>query len=189
MYWTKIGLLDNQSLTRFSRIVTSAEKPEAVMSNPSSSRSKRPQEQPVTVPVTKTRATDYIIDVDSFELSEKETNHQILRCQGYTLCFPAGKSPYTAYPFALHDTRALPWDISIENGIMTLFAQTCSGSLSGTEKTCQSCLDLLRNGTLEGIRTRLVEGVHQNAQFPYHSFGGLHEIIRHKTMQVEFYRL
>ena len=125
--------------------------------------------------------------MDSFEPPAKETNQQVSRCQGYTLCFPAGKSPCTAYPFGLHDAHALPWDFSIENGIMTLFARTCIGFPSGTERLCQSCLDLLKNKSLEGIRTRLVDGVHQNAQFLYHGFNGLHEVLRRKDKQIEFY--
>ena len=72
---------------------------------------------------------------------------------------------------------------------MTLFARTCIGFPSGTEGSCQSCLDLPKNKSLEGIRTRLVDGVHQNAQFLYHGFSGLHEVLRRKDEQIEFYRL
>jgi hypothetical protein len=52
-----------------------------------------------------------IIDVDSFEFEGilEHTEKQI--CKGYTLCIPNGKSPHTVYPFALHDTLVLPWDI------------------------------------------------------------------------------
>jgi hypothetical protein len=52
-------------------------------------------------------------------------------CRGYVLQFPPGKTPYSAYPFALHDSCSLPWDFSIENGVMTLFAHNCHDSRVG----------------------------------------------------------
>lgn len=34
--------------------------------------------------------------------------------------FPAGKSPYTAYPFGLHDVRPLPWKTTLVDDTMTV---------------------------------------------------------------------
>lgn len=181
-----------ESLTRFSRITDVAGEPAQpnaavswIMSDPSSSGNQQPQEWLLNG----TRTTNLVIDVDSFNLSAKVANQQVSRCQGYILCFPAGKSPYTTYPFSLHNTHALPWDFSIENGVMTLFARACSHFSSSTKRSCQLCLDLLKNKTLEGIHTWMVDGVHKNAQFNYHGFGGLHEVLRHRNEQVEFYQL
>jgi hypothetical protein len=49
---------------------------------------------------------DDVINIDVFEY------------EGYTVTFPDGKSPHTAYPFALHNTLILPWDYTVKNGVM-----------------------------------------------------------------------
>lgn len=62
-----------------------------------------------------------IIDVDSFDelvLHQAQTSESAIPCSGYILMLPDGKSPHTAYPFALHDTLILPWDYELKNGVM-----------------------------------------------------------------------
>jgi hypothetical protein len=124
-----------------------------------------------------------VIDVDSepMETSGGEvvqvSGPSYAKCQGYVLRFPPGKTSYSAYPFALHDSRSLPWDFSIENGVMTLFARNCHGSESGPNVSCPPCLYLPKNKSLEGIVNRLqnASGVHPNSPYSYHGAGGLHE--------------
>ena len=103
-------------------------------------------------------AEDAIIDIDTmFEYYEdtrvKKHQKSMTACTGYTLTFPNGMSPNTAYPFALHDTLIVPWDYSVKNGTMVLFAQSCAGfKLSdGDAKRCQLCMQLECNKMLEGI--------------------------------------
>ena len=69
--------------------------------------------------------TPIIIDVDSFRAEEPTEGPQMLAtpCKGYTLIFPDGKSPHTAYPFALHETLILPWNYMIRDGEMMLFSK------------------------------------------------------------------
>jgi hypothetical protein len=57
-----------------------------------------------------------IIDVDTFEYEDilKQPKMSVAACEGYTINFPDGKSPHTAYPFALHDTIILPWDYALK---------------------------------------------------------------------------
>ena len=48
------------------------------------------------------------IGVDVFDTCQPtETSPDSAACRGYTLTFPEGKSPYGAYPFALHDACVL----------------------------------------------------------------------------------
>ena len=70
-----------------------------------------------------------IINIDSFkvEKSLQQPKRLATQCNSYSLIFPDGKSPHTAYPFALHDTQILPWDYSIRSGKMSLFSPGCTG--------------------------------------------------------------
>lgn len=64
------------------------------------------------------------IDVDLFEFEDtlQEKSMSDGTCKGYTLDLPVGKSPYSCYPFALHNTLVFPWDLMVKNGVMMLFA-------------------------------------------------------------------
>lgn len=125
-----------------------------------------------------------IIDVDEIE---SNTN---TACQGYVLQFPEGQSPHSAYPFGLHDIRTLPWNYSVHNGVMTLHACGCSGcGIDAVTRSCKECQQLDKNPSLEGIRTRFKEGVHENAQYAYHGTAGYQQLLRRKDAQNEFYRL
>lgn len=129
-----------------------------------------------------------IIDVDLFEdiLREKKSAGT---CKGYALVFPEGKSPYSCYPFALHDTLILPWDFKVQNGMMTLFARNCTGQVAVEASPCQACQRLVKNQTLEGIHTRIDEGVQENSAFAYHGFSGLEVMLQRKNRRIEFYRM
>ena len=121
-----------------------------------------------------------IIDIDSFESKNtlEQTNYPTPVCKGYTLSISGNKSPHTAYPFALHDTLILPWDYTVKNSVMTLFARSCTGSSEGESVACQPCQQLVKNKVLEGVLTRMAEGVHENAIFAYHGFSGIQEMLR-----------
>jgi hypothetical protein len=132
-----------------------------------------------------------IIDVDAFKYEDpiKQPNKSVTACRGHTVIFPNGKSPHTAYPFALHETLVLPWDYIVKNGTMTLFARSCTGLSEGEMEKCQPCRRLTKNTSLETIFTRIADGIHENAGFAYHGFSGLQELLRRKNRQIEFYRL
>ena len=104
-------------------------------------------------------------------------------CKGYALTFSNGKSPHTSYPFALHDTLVLPWDYSLRNGVMTLFSWTCIGLVKEAGQSCRPCQLLRGNSTLEGILTRMEEGVHESAGYAYYGFSALSEFLRRRTQQ------
>ena len=68
-----------------------------------------------------------VIDVDSFEfedtlVQEPKTPTSAKICKGYALNFPDGQSPHGSYPFALHSHLELPWNYTVCNGQMALFA-------------------------------------------------------------------
>ena len=134
---------------------------------------------------------DNIVDVDAAEYEDtiKQQDKSVIACQGYTVTLLDGTSPHTAYPFALHDTLILPWDYTVKNEVMKLFSQSCGGLTQDGARTCQPCQQLVKNKTLEGIFMRMEEGTHENTGFAYVGFSGLHQILRRKNQQVEFYHL
>jgi hypothetical protein len=124
-----------------------------------------------------------IIDVDAFEYEDilKRPKMSAAACEGYTINFPGGKSPHTAYPFALHDTIILPWDYALKNGVMKLFARSCHGLSGESGVACQPCRQLVKNEMLGSILTRMEDVAHENVGFAYHGFSGLQEILRRKN--------
>ena len=76
----------------------------------------------------------------------------------------------------------------MKNSVMTLFARSCTGSSEGESVACQPCQQLVKNKVLEGVLTRMAEGVHENAIFAYHGFSGIQEMLRRKNQQIDFYR-
>ena len=67
------------------------------------------------------------INVDMFEFEDtlRQPKTSVNLCEdseGYALTFPDGQSPHNSYPFALHSQLELPWNYSVRNGQMILFA-------------------------------------------------------------------
>ena len=87
-----------------------------------------------------------IIDVDTFEYKDtiEKPKPSAPACKGFLLIFPETKSPNTAYPFAHHDTLILPWDYALKNGVMSLFARSCTGLSGGDGRACQPCQELIK---------------------------------------------
>lgn len=140
---------------------------------------------------SKLRDEAAIVDIDTFKYEEilKRPTTSASVCEGYAMVFPDGKSPHTMYPFALHDTIILPWDYTLKNGMMKLFARSCHGLSEGSGTACQPCRQLIKNETLENILTWIEDGVHENTGFAYHGFSGLQEMLRRKNQAIEFYQL
>ena len=136
-----------------------------------------------------------VIDVDSFEfedtlVQEPKTLMSAKICKGYALNFPDGQSPHGSYPFALHSHLKLPWNYTVCNGQMALFAQSCPGLLKNNGiDSCHMCQNLIKNKVLEGILMHLKEGSNENISFAYHGFHALIEMLHRKNHQIEFYRL
>ncbi|KAF8155913.1 hypothetical protein B0H34DRAFT_783589 [Crassisporium funariophilum] len=128
-------------------------------------------------------------EIETVDDTVKKPKTSAPACKGFTLNFPEGKLPHTAYPFALNDTLILPWDYEVKNGVMELFARSCSGLSEGEVISCQSCQQLFKNKTPEGILTRIKHGTHENTAFAYLGIGALHEMLCRKTRAIEYYRL
>jgi hypothetical protein len=94
-----------------------------------------------------------IIDVDLLEFEEtlQERNISAGTCEGYVLILSDGKSVCSCYSFALHDTCMLPWSFKMQNRVMTLFSQSCSGWAEARASSCHACQCLIENKILEGI--------------------------------------
>jgi len=131
-----------------------------------------------------------IIDVESFEPEHIQwpSKKSAAKCQGLCIVIPDGRSPHSTYPLALHDFRTLPWTCRFDDQGLTLFALACSGQSVECLETCRPCQQLVKNSNLEGILTRMKEGVHTNSPHAYYGFSGLQELIQRKDHQIEFYR-
>lgn len=131
------------------------------------------------------------IDVDALYVKDSSQSFKTSAthtCKGYRLTFPEGKSPYSAYPFGLHDTRPLPWKSTLDD-TMSIFLQNCTGRSNGEGKCCRFCRQLPENKNFERILTRLDKGIHPNAPHAYHGISSLQEVIQQKNIEIEFYRL
>ncbi len=71
---------------------------------------------------------------------------------------------------------------------LTLFMLACSRQSVERLETCRPCQQLVKNSSLEGILTRMKEGVHTNSPHVYYGFSSLQELIQRKDHQIEFYR-
>ncbi|GLB44007.1 hypothetical protein LshimejAT787_1501910 [Lyophyllum shimeji] len=129
------------------------------------------------------------IDVDAIPDPEPAMTKKISlkSCVGYVLPIPDGQSPHSSYPFALHDHRNLPWDYSVANCIMTLRARACEKKPGEGGGSCQPCQNLSRNAIVEGIIKRMRDGVPENANYPFHGFSNIVQVLQ-KTSQNEYLR-
>lgn len=109
-------------------------------------------------------------------------------CPGVRVEIPEGKTPHSAYPFALHDQFGDPWDYTMQQGQLTLYARKCEPVLPH-QKQCSGCRQLAEDNRLQGILDRMNEGVHNNAHLIYHSIGGLISIVRKRTAEIRTLKL
>jgi len=72
------------------------------------------------------------------------------------------------------------WTCRFDDRGLTVFAQACSGQSVDHLDSCRLCQQLVKNSSLEGILTRMKEGVHANSPHAYYGFSGLQEIIQRK---------
>lgn len=149
-----------------------------------------------------TSAPQEIIDVDQEDPSKAKPainqnqarssseSSKLYKCNGYKPYLPVGISPYTSYPFGLHDTFAIPWEPNLCGGVLVLFAKGCTKFSTSTKSlSCSECQQLKENKMLEGIIWRMANGVHKNATFAYHGISGLTDVLRRKDKQIVFYKL
>ncbi|KAG9083015.1 hypothetical protein FS749_006369 [Ceratobasidium sp. UAMH 11750] len=112
-------------------------------------------------------------------------------CSGIPLTFPSGCSPYTSYPFQLHDRRTVPWSIRIEpEGTMHLVSSVCQTTIDiPGHKACSSCEEITNHPVLEGIVRRANQGTHENTPRQYLSVTMLLELLGQKTSQIDTMRV
>ena len=78
------------------------------------------------IPMSESQYLDVeVINVDTFEFDDTwalrpKTSANL--CEGYALALPDGQSPHDFYPFALHSLLKLPWNYSVHNDQIALFA-------------------------------------------------------------------
>lgn len=113
-------------------------------------------------------------------------------CQGYTIKMPTTNppsNPFLSYPFGLHTRQNYHWNVRIEHGILTVFAQNCDKVAQPASSRCWPCEALSRANTLAGIESRMATGVAASSSHQYQSFGGLLKVIERKDSQIRSLRL
>jgi hypothetical protein len=147
-----------------------------------------PRNEPTDVNVPRSNPDE--ITKPRIDPIDVDTPEEIMQtCQGFLVKFPPGRTPHSTYPFLLHEEINLPWSYHVADHAMTLRAPTCSNELIVKGKSCLHCANLPLNGILKGILERIQSGVHENAKLPYHTFGGIREIIARKDRQINELRL
>jgi hypothetical protein len=110
-----------------------------------------------------------------------------IECRGIHVPVPVNMTPYTAYPFGMHENRVLPWNIHIVDDKLYLQSTECQRSNS-TQETCLACGQLRTHNILEGILDRIRMGIHENTPHDYQPIAGLREIIRRKVGRMDLMR-
>jgi len=99
---------------------------------------------------------------------------------------PPGVSPYEAYPFLLHTSLSLPWGISISHEQLRIIATSCKGSTKHkSADSCFECEKTLSHNIMDGIKSRIVNGVHDNTPLAYQPPAGLVQVIRRKNQKLD----
>ncbi|KAG6836745.1 hypothetical protein H0H93_003969, partial [Arthromyces matolae] len=117
-------------------------------------------------------------------------------CAGYHLITPPGNVPHASYPFLLHHTRELPWDITITKNKIVLRSHDCtetvfrpSSSVNTGPETCRWCLAIHNHHIVMGIRHRAVDGAHENTPWAYLTPTQMYSALERKTQQVNLLKL
>ena len=151
-----------------------------------------------------------IIDVDSLDdanLHSKTTTMHIPKaatsvldaprpestsCIGIQLVFPPGKDHHTSYPFGMHSSRIIPWNYHSIEDRFYLQSNCCSrvvhsstSSNDGQYQACHSCKKIRFDDQFQSIYERIKFGIHVNTPVEYQPIGGLVQIVRKKTEQLE----
>jgi hypothetical protein len=117
-------------------------------------------------------------------------------CVGISLEFPPGKNHHTSYPFSLHNIRTLPWDYHSISDNFFLQSSRCIRWIGTSEtpqgegrEACRACKDIRSDDNYSTMMDRINDGVHPNSTLDYQPIGGLIELVRRKTDQIEQMRL
>ncbi|EIM87715.1 uncharacterized protein STEHIDRAFT_121332 [Stereum hirsutum FP-91666 SS1] len=109
----------------------------------------------------------------------------LFTCLGYRMTFPDGSSPYLSYPFAIHDIRALPWNVAIVNPGPHMYLRSVDCAGQSTRPTCASCRKIENHSIVMGIRHRNLDGAHKNTPWAYLSITQLFDWLKQKTSQID----
>lgn len=153
--------------------------------------------QAIRFPATESAVAE-IIDIDGLEYEnpgpEMATSApkvpETTPCIGIHLRFPPGKDHHTSYPFGIHSACSVPWNYHSIDDHFYLQSKGCSrvahsAGDDGQYQACRSCEKIRSNDQFESVFERLELGVHVNTPLHYQPIGGLVQIVRKKTEQLE----
>lgn len=101
------------------------------------------------------------------------------------MTFPNGASPYLSYPFAIHDIRALPWNVAIVNPGPQMYLRSVECAGQSMRPICASCRQIENHSIVMGIRHRNLDGAHKNTPWAYLTIAQLLDWLKRKTSQID----
>ncbi|KAH9034598.1 hypothetical protein EDB85DRAFT_1863906 [Lactarius pseudohatsudake] len=118
--------------------------------------------------------------ISNWKQSTRATEPTTKPCSGAYLPMPDDVLPYSAYPFMLHETFVLPWNIHIVGHQLSVQSVQCVGVQETSSDSCRACSQLLTHRIIEGILARIKNGIHENTTYAYQPIGGLIEVLQKK---------
>ncbi|KAF6742613.1 hypothetical protein DFP72DRAFT_1081758 [Ephemerocybe angulata] len=112
-----------------------------------------------------------------------------ISCPGLEIHVPVNKSPYSSYPFHLHDSELLPWDMSVWRGHLFATSTACTGAANGFGSACGSCARLASSPVIIGIQNRMEGKPHPSTPYAYLPASDLIDALRTKNTQIQTLRL
>ena len=123
--------------------------------------------------------------VQSGCLSHREARGKAC-CEGILIEFPRRRNHHLSYPFGLHSERDILWNYSSTGDKFYIQAKKCRKPVISKGSACKDCRALTSLPLYICIMMdRIRHGVHENTPLVYHGVGGIFELIRRKTEQVQ----
>jgi hypothetical protein len=108
-------------------------------------------------------------------------------CPGFELKMPDGQSPYTSYPFGMHDMGNYPWTPRLDGQQIFLQADTCTQHTFAVP--CAGCAILGRHPSVLGILEQIQEGAKERTPWKWLSMDQMHKHTERLVTQVNAKKL
>jgi len=115
----------------------------------------------------------------------KEVLPNVTPCPTYELNIPESQHAFSSYPYLIHTTINLPWDVSVKEERIFLRSHICSGfartGKDGRLSPCSHCQHLHDHNIVTGIRFRLLDGAHEKTPWAYLTVAQLYNALERKS--------
>jgi len=102
-------------------------------------------------------------------------------CPGYNFALPAGHLPYASYPFLMHTTISIPWDVNIRGNKIMLRSHRCAETIPNNSPMCFSCKRIHDHSLVAGMRKRQISGTHESTPWMYLTSAEMYSSLQRKS--------